>query len=472
MTRTTFDIVVFGLGGVGSFALRALRQHYPHLSTLGLERYPGTDPSSNNTLGSSHGDSRIYRHAYFEHADYIPLLKYSTRDFQRLEDEVNAERTLGTEQIRILEPCGTLLVDHFVEGTNDAGTTCSRSSSNVLELALQSAKEHDIPVEPLTEKQLKLQFPQLNFDQLRHTLYQQEMKHDETAASNLQKDSPSIQLKGLWEAGGGFVRPERAMKAALEKAQELGAHIETGIEVVNLRESCEKGATHVKLSLLDGRTIVAKSVIVTAGAWAKTLLPSWDSFLTITRQIQGWINVSDSSSLFHSPTMPTWYLASQLYHPHQSQSLLPPLYGIPADPYHEDPKKQNWIKVALHGRKEIIDDPNNLDRVNIRPEDTDDLLYAAKQFLNLKGQEIELERAMSCMYTNSPDEHFLVGQPKGFKQIVAAAGLSGHGFKMVPALGRVLADLAVKRLGYDVGDAMQKDLCVKFLGPTRFASKT
>ena len=128
--------------------------------------------------------------------------------------------------------------------------------------------------------------------------------------------------------------------------------------------------------------------------------------------------------------------------------------------------------MALHGRKEIIDDPNNLDRINIRPEDTDDLLYAAKQFLNLKGQEIELERAMSCMYTNSPDEHFLVGQPKGFKQIVAAAGLSGHGFKMVPALGRVLADLAVKRLGYDVGDAMQKDLCVKFLGPTRFASKT
>ena len=462
MPRATFDIVVVGLGGVGSFALRALRQHYPHLSALGLEQYPGT--SSNNTLGSSHGYSRIYRHAYFEHKDYIPLLKYSTRDFQKLEEETNQKRLLEDKKIRILEPCGTLIVDHSIQETKDA--TNWRSSSNVLDLAFQSAKAHDIPVESLTEEKLKVQFPQFNYDRLRQTLYKQAMERNENFSSNFQMTPNHIQLKGLWEAGGGFVRPERAMKAALKKAQTLGAQIETGVQVVNLTESIEEGEMNVQLSLLDGRTIKAKSVIVTAGAWAKTLLPSWESYLTVTRQIQGWINLSDSS-LFNQPTMPTWYLASQLHHPHESQSLLPPLYGIPADPYHDDPKKRNWIKVALHGRKEEVD-PNDLDRVKIRPNDTDDLLYAAKQFVNLKEEHIQLEHVTSCMYTNSPDEHFLVGQPLGFKKIVAAAGLSGHGFKMVPALGRVLADLVVQRLGFDVGDLLQDELHVNFLDPSRF----
>ncbi|MCB0216494.1 MAG: N-methyltryptophan oxidase, partial [Chloroflexi bacterium] len=68
------EVIVIGLGGVGAFALRALSQI--GVDALGLERFaPGHD------RGSSHGGTRVFRHAYFEHPDYVPLLRFSSDDF-------------------------------------------------------------------------------------------------------------------------------------------------------------------------------------------------------------------------------------------------------------------------------------------------------------------------------------------------------------------------------------------------------
>ena len=71
------QVAVLGLGGVGAFALRALARR--GVRAVGLEQF-----EVGHTRGSSHGGTRVFRHAYFEHPGYVPMLLASTEDFGRL----------------------------------------------------------------------------------------------------------------------------------------------------------------------------------------------------------------------------------------------------------------------------------------------------------------------------------------------------------------------------------------------------
>src|ERR1043166_518862 len=85
MQADHFDVVVCGLGAMGSAALRQLATR--RLRVLGLERYaPGHD------RGSSHGLTRIIRLGYFEHPSYVPLLRRAYELWREL--EAAAGRTL------------------------------------------------------------------------------------------------------------------------------------------------------------------------------------------------------------------------------------------------------------------------------------------------------------------------------------------------------------------------------------------
>ena len=88
------DVIVIGLGGVGAQALWRLASRGARV--LGLERF-----SLGHQRGSSHGGTRVTRHAYFEHADYVPLLRFSTRRFRELEAQTGQS---------LLEACGVLLL--------------------------------------------------------------------------------------------------------------------------------------------------------------------------------------------------------------------------------------------------------------------------------------------------------------------------------------------------------------------------
>jgi sarcosine oxidase len=126
-----WDAVVIGLGGVGSFALRALSQKKNSsavkLNVLGLESF-----TRGHSLGSSHGGSRVYRHAYFEHPKYVPLLHYSTKEFQKLQESTG---------VKLLEECGTVIVEEEKDGPIISG-------------CLESSRQRGIPVERLFSKEL------------------------------------------------------------------------------------------------------------------------------------------------------------------------------------------------------------------------------------------------------------------------------------------------------------------------------
>lgn len=414
-----WDAVVIGLGGVGSFALRELSLRTRNQGRAAATRVLGLEAFERaHAFGSSHGHSRIYRHAYFEHPSYVPLLQFSTSEFQRLQQHSN---------IKLLEECGTLIVEEEAGGP-------------ILEGCHQASRLHGLSVEELSSRQLKQTYPQFLFE-----------------------DS----MVGLLERNAGFVRPERAIRAALSQAESNGATIWEKVRVQSIRENLEQDGgnhsiPHVEIALqLNGeeRLVRCRKLIVTAGAWTSALIPSWKPHLRVTRQIQAWLSVRDnvdddkSSTIYHPSRMPTWFLFS---------SKLPyPIYGIPTDPDHDDDDVSKRIKIAFHGRDDPLEDPG-ANPPTVSKEEWQELKDASEYVFKNLGTDLVWADAKPCMYTTTPDENFMVGQPKGYSLTYVVAGLSGHGFKMTPGLGRVIVDMAMDDHG------VCNDFDVEFLSPSRF----
>ncbi|KAL7552569.1 hypothetical protein ACHAWF_015812 [Thalassiosira exigua] len=411
-----WDVAVVGLGGVGSFALRSLARRNPPLRIVGLERF-----RVGHDRGSSHGGTRIYRHAYFEHPSYVPLLQRSTAEFRALQEE--AKRP-------IVRQCGNLIVERRRRRSGGS------SATPVVDACLESASRHSIEVELIDDhRELSRRYPQFRFD-----------------AGHV----------GMIEPGGGYVRPEAAVQAAIDDAVGHGATIQEGVKVESIVEMDEgrgDGGVAIRGISKDGQNhnIEARKVVVAGGPWAGQLIPQWSKHLRVTKQVQAWIDIGrlDSNTevqMYDPSIMPTW-----IREENEGLSEDPMLYGFPCDPQSENP---TWMKIALHGR----DDPVNPDDMmsgarDVSEDELDELRIAAAPFLRGVSPDQEFVHAKTCLYTCSPDGDFLVGRPKGNRHVVAAAGLSGHGFKMTPALGRALADMVIEG---------KTDLPVSFLCASRF----
>ncbi|KAI2491642.1 sarcosine oxidase [Fragilaria crotonensis] len=118
------------------------------------------------------------------------------------------------------------------------------------------------------------------------------------------------------------------------------------------------------------------------------------------------------------------------------------LYGVPRDPL-GDITPPGWIKFGLHGRDDRVADPSSMSRL-VTEQEQQELQEAANVSLHCSSSSSSsISSAKPCLYTMSPDGHFLLGRPSEYKRVVAASGLSGHGFKMTPALGEMLCDLVL-----------------------------
>jgi len=370
------------------------------LKLLGLEQF-----SPGHHFGASHGESRIYHHAYFEHSDYVPLLLYSTAVFQDI------QRNYTTN--RLIHSCGTLLVDR--EDDDDF---------SIVRKSIESASIYNIPVVPMSATELQHAYPFFHVS-----------------------DSS---FRGVLEPTGGFVCPELAIQLALKDAVSSDAIVDIRYHTTVL--SIEPHSEHsVALTVQTGNTVQcysANRVIVAAGAWTSTLLPSFTPHLRITRQIQAWFEPLDQSIIDWFYTCPTWYLCRG--------KELPGLYGIPCRPYLQQP----WYKVALHGREDPIhDDPVENAKRAPSTNELEELHEALAEWM-------QFVHSLPCTYTSTIDNHFVLetnvpGFPK--HTICCIAGLSGHGFKMAPALGKAAADLVWTGT---------TDLPVEFLRGNRFHDTT
>ena len=275
--------------------------------------------------------------------------------------------------------------------------------SPILRASLESARDHGIPTRPLDPDGLRAAFPIFRFEPGFHALL---------------------------EPDAGFVVPETAIQAHLEVARRHGASIRTGVEV----QAIEGDDDGVEIRL-NGETIIASRAVVTAGSWTGRLLPELATAagLRPQRKIMVWCRPRDR---FHEACserrMPAWLI--------DDDGRFGPgvYYGVPTSSHQVGP---GGMKFGFHGPG-IDVDPRDFDRT---PPLEVVSRFAREVATYLPGVFEPPHAAKACLYTMSRDEHFVIDRIPDRQAIVVAAGLSGHGFKFAPAIGDLLASLALGR---------------------------
>lgn len=242
----------------------------------------------------------------------------------------------------------------------------------------------------------------------------------EMGATEIRQRFPAFNVPDDWsghfQPDGGLLRPEAAITRYVDAAVRLGAKLITGKKVGRI----DSRARVVEIDV-EGERITADNVVVTAGAWLRGLVSNIRIPLEISRQVVGWFKPL-RPSIFAPEAMPVFLLAAQddIY------------YGFPDH-------MGSGLKAAshLHGRalpnaEALRQDTDQVDETKIR--------RLLKRYM--PDGNGPLVRMQTCMYTNTPDGHFLFDRAEHDPRIVVASACSGHGFKFAPVLGEILADMA------------------------------
>ena len=373
-TGGSYDVAVVGVGAMGAAACAAIAARGARV--LGLERF-----SIAHELGSSGGDTRLFRTAYFEHPDYLPLLVRAREGWASLEAATG--RTVFHET-----------------GVLYAG----RPDGELIRNTEASARAYDVRIEDVGD--VSRRFPMFRFP---------------------------ADFRVLLEPEGGLVLSLRAIGAFAGAARARGATLREGTRVLRWAEEPDRIVVET-----DAGTYAAGHLVLAPGAWTVDLVPELADRLRVTRQVLGWVR-PDAPAAFAPPAFPSWAIEDGrdgLY------------YGFPyiadASP---DPDRQG-LKVGRHAPGPVAR-PDAIDRVP-GPADEGDFRPGVERYLpSAAGPTLCVH---VCMYTNTPDGHFLVGPLPGHARVSIAAGFCGHGFKFAPVIGEALADLTLEgRTGLPIG---------------------
>jgi sarcosine oxidase len=240
-----YSVIVIGVGSMGAAACYYLARR--GVSVLGLEQFDLV-----HDRGSHAGQSRIIRKAYFEHPDYVPLLKHAYQNWQSLEQETNA---------RVYYPTGIV---YF--GKPELAT---------LKGIRKSASLYNIPVESLEQGQVSERFPQFKI--------------------------PSG-FEALFEPDAGFITPERAVHLYTQEAIKNGAVIKTQSSVKDWKQV----GGIISITTASGEYTCEK-LIVTAGAWTSKLIPHLKTELKVTQQLLAWVRPKNRE-IFSLENFPCWFV--------------------------------------------------------------------------------------------------------------------------------------------------------------------
>ena len=353
---------MLGLGAMGSSAAAHLAARGQRV--LGLEQFTPV-----HDRGSSHGETRLIRQAYFEDPAYVPLLLRSYELWEDLE----------------LEHPGTLTIT--------GGLMIGAAESIVVSGSIRSAEEWSLPFEVLDTSELRRRFLVL---------------------------APSEGTIALYERRAGFVRAEQTVRAHIERAAVRGAELHFREKVQSWRAS----GSGVEVRTADD-AYAADRLVIAPGAWASQLLPEFASNLTVERQLLFWFQPTGGIELYRPPQFPVFVWEDETGMQ---------IYGFPA--YGRD---EDGVKIAFF-RNGVPTDPEHLDR-QIHPDEIARITsYVAQRMPTLPGRFL---RGAACMYTTTPDEHFVLTIHPQHPEVVIAAGFSGHGFKFVPVMGEIICDLVL-----------------------------
>ena len=228
----------------------------------------------------------------------------------------------------------------------------------------------------------------------------------------------------LWQKDTGFLHASACVQTHLELAEQHGAEIraETPITGINWQEETPE-------VMVEGQRFRGKKIVVTAGAWAGQILSDLNLPLTVTRQQIVYYRPTDAKQ-FHPARFPIFVDVMRDEF----------LYGFPVF-------AREGVKVARHGMGQPVS-PDTCDRTP-DPEYVNYLRAFMKERVpDAAGEPLHTH---VCLYTETPDEDFIIDTHPECPNLLIAAGFSGHGFKFASLVGRILSEVALTgQTGFDI----------------------
>lgn len=262
-----FDVIVIGLGAMGSAALYQLSQR--EVKVLGIDQFrPPHD------LGSSHGDTRITRLAIGEGSHYTPMAIRSHEIWKEMEDELNITG--------LYNRTGLIAISSDARGA-------SLHVEDFFESTVCAAKKHGIAHELLNAEQVRERFPLLN------------IQDDELA---------------YYEEDGGYLRPEKCIESNLKIAKSRGAQLSLENKVLSVNTN-----SGITVKTKKGN-FSADKLVTTTGAWINDFIKGNRNVFKVYRQFLNWFDVSNSFDHYNHETFPVY-----IWEP---QNIKYGLYGFPA----------------------------------------------------------------------------------------------------------------------------------------------
>ncbi|MBB6693620.1 N-methyl-L-tryptophan oxidase [Cohnella xylanilytica] len=316
--------------------------------------------------GSHHGEPRLIRHAYGGDSTYVSMALRAHAIWREIEE------LTGT---KLLVPSGVLNM-----GPPDVYPFEERLAYSSL---------FKVPVERL-------------------------------GASDIQYRWPGIRLpehyEGLYEPGAGYLFSEKCVSAFRTLAVERGATLLPYTRA----ESIQVSQGRVSIRTSNG-IFHAEKLILSAGAWFKTLAPFVSLPIRPVRKAVGWFEADEA--LFDTGTFPGFTLAT----------AEGGFYGFPSI-------GGSGVKIGRHDTGAAWKPGSELEPFGSFAEDEGDLRGALEAFMPRAAGK--LLRGAVCKYELTPDEDFIIDRHPVYSNVLLAGGFSGHGFKFASVVGEILADLA------------------------------
>ena len=354
-----------GLGAMGSatvyhLALRGRR-------VLGVDRW-----SPGHTFGSSHGDSRIIREAYFEHPMYVPILRRSYDLWRELEARSGEE---------LLHEIGGLMIGPR-DGELVTGT-------------LRSAAEFGIAHDVLSAAQVRERYPAFH------------LRPGEVA---------------VLDRRAGYLDPDRCSAAHLRVAAAAGATLRFDEPL----RAWSAGDDEVRVET-SGGSYVTDHLVLCVGARTPQLVADARLPLVVERQLLFWLEPNAADARFDPASFPIY-----LYE-YETASAFSWCYGFPRLP--------RGIKAAVMHQGDVVRDPDAVRRT-VDDGEVAPLRHALSTLLPDLARA-PVRESTTCLFTNTPDLHFVIDAHPDHRRVIVSSACSGHGFKFASAIGEIQADLVM-----------------------------
>ena len=276
-----------------------------------------------------------------------------------------------------------------ITGSVDAGP----ADSQVFVGSRESCKLHGLPHEVLTSAEVTARFPGYRLPEGHMAVFQPE---------------------------GGHVMSERAIVAHVGAALELGAEVHGRERVIGWEETA--GGVRVET---DRGVYEAEQLVIAAGAWMGALVPELAGLAVPERQVLGWFQPTRPAD-FAPDRFPVFNLTVE-----EGRYYGFPVHSVPG------------FKIGRYHHLDEVIDPDGWER---EPNLADEAILRAVVSRYFPGADGPALTLRSCLFTNTPDEHFIVDRLGGGSPVVVASPCSGHGFKFSAVIGELLADIVVDGL--------------------------